>query len=579
MVNLTIDGQKVAVERGVTIMDAARSIGILIPHLCYLENINDIGACRVCIVENKGTQRLIASCNTMAEEGMEILTNSPRVRRARETNVKLLLSEHDCVCAICVRSGNCELQKVANDLGILEFPYHWGVERNKWDKEMPLIRDASKCIKCMRCVQICDKIQDLQIWDVNGSGPHVTVGVSEGEDLEFTDCSLCGQCITHCPVGALRERNDVDRMWEAINDPEKITIVQVAPAVRTAWGEGIGLSKEEATLGKMVNGLRKLGFDYIFDTNYTADLTIMEEGSEFLERFTHKEDYQWPMFTSCCPGWIRFAKTQFPDIVPQLSTAKSPQQMFGSIIKTYVASCLKIDPKKIFSVSIMPCTAKKYERGVPQVNDSGHGSDVDIVLTTREINRMMRANHVNPTTLKNEEFDDVFGQGTGAAVIFGATGGVMEAALRSAYFLLTKENPDPDAFKEVRGMDGWKEAQFDIEGAAVRVAVASGLGNARKLINAIKAGKVEYDFVEVMACPGGCAGGGGQPIQEGKEMAEERGRILYELDKNNDLRFSHENPAVLKTYEEFLEKPLGKKSHHLLHTDLVSWDLNAKSKP
>ena len=576
MVNLKIDGQKLSVKKGTTLMEAAEKIGINIPHLCYLEGINDIGACRVCVVENAGTDKLLASCNTMAEEGMDILTNSHKVRKARRTNVELLLSEHDCLCATCVRSGNCELQTVANDLGILEFPYHWQPERNKWDKDFPLIRDASKCIKCMRCVQVCDKIQDLHVWDVNGSGPHVTVGVAEGSDMQEADCSLCGQCITHCPTGALRERNDIDKMYEALEDPETVTIVQVAPAVRAAWGEGIGLPKKKATLGRMVNGLRKLGFDYIFDTNFTADLTIMEEGSEFLERFTNKENYNWPMFTSCCPGWVRFVKTQYPDMVKQLSTAKSPQQMFGAMIKTYIAKQLGVDPKKVFSVSVMPCTAKKYERGVKQVNDSGYGSDVDIVLTTREINRMMRASHVNPDTLKNEEFDDVFGIGSGAAVIFGATGGVMEAALRSAYFLLTGKNPDPDAFKKVRGMEGWKEAEFDVSGATVRVAVASGLGNTRKLIEAIRAGEVSYDFVEIMACPGGCAGGGGQPIHEGEEMAEDRGKILYGLDKVNEIRFSHENPAVLKSYEEFLEKPLGHKSHKLLHTDLTKWDIEVK---
>jgi len=576
MVKLKIDGQNVNVPAGTTIMDAADKLGIKIPHLCYLKGINDIAACKICVVENVGTQRLISSCNTMAEDGMDILTNSTRVRRARETNVKLILSQHDCVCATCVRSGNCELQKVANDMGILHFRYHMNVERNKWDYHLPLIRDASKCIKCMRCIQTCDKIQNMHVWDLNGSGPHVTVGVSEGDDLMDTDCTLCGQCITHCPVGALRERDDIDDMWDALADPDKITIVQVAPAVRTAWGEGIGLSHRKATLGRMVNGLRQLGFDYIFDTNFSADLTIMEEGSEFLERFTHHDDYKWPMFTSCCPGWIRFAKTQYPDMVGQLSTAKSPQQMFGSMIKTYVASKLKVDPNKIFSVSIMPCTAKKYERSVKQVNDAGRGNDVDLVLTTREVSRMMRANHVNPDKLKDEPFDDIFGEGSGAAVIFGATGGVMEAALRSAYFLLTKENPDPDAFKEVRGIRGWKEAKFDIKGTPVRVAVASGLGNTRSLIEAIRNKEVEYDFVEIMACPGGCSGGGGQPIQEGREMAESRGKILYGLDKVNDLRFSHENSAVQLSYEEFLGEPLSAKAHKLLHTDLKKWDLDVR---
>ncbi len=576
MVNLKIDGQQVKVPNGTTIMDAAAELGINIPHLCYLEGINDIGACRVCVVENAGTEKLMASCNTMAENGMDILTNSTKVREARRINVELILSEHDCLCATCVRSGNCALQTVANDLGILEIPYHWKPERNKWDTSFPLIRDASKCIKCMRCIQVCDKIQDLHIWDINGSGPHITVGVAGGENMKDADCSLCGQCITHCPVGALRERNDIEKMYDALSDPEKITIVQVAPAIRAAWGEGIGLPQSKATLGRMVNGLRKLGFDYIFDTNFTADLTIMEEGSEFIERFTHRDEYSWPMFTSCCPGWIRFIKTQYPDMVPQLSTAKSPQQMFGAMIKTYVAKQLDVDPDKVFSVSIMPCTAKKYERGVEQVNDSGHGSDVDLVLTTRELNRMMRASHVNPDRLKNEEFDDIFGMGSGAAVIFGATGGVMEAALRSAYFLLKGENPDPDAFRKVRGMQGWKEAEFHIDDIKVRVAIASGLGNTRQLIEAIRSGEAEYDFVEIMACPGGCAGGGGQPIHEGQELAEARGKVLYGLDKINDIRFSHENPSITKTYKEFLGEPLGHKSHKLLHTDQTKWDLEPR---
>lgn len=573
MVNLRIDGQEISVTPGTTIMEAAAQAGIEIPHLCYLKEINDIAACRVCIVENIGTERLIASCNTMAEEGMDILTNSTRVRRARETNVKLLLSQHEGICALCIRSGNCTLQTVANDLGVLSLPYHRNIERYNWDSRLPLIRDAGKCIKCMRCVQVCDKIQDLQVWDLNGSGPHVTVGVSEGVSLQDADCSLCGQCITHCPVGALRARDDIDEMWDAIADPERVTIVQVAPAVRTAWGEGIGLEKDKATMGRMVHALKKLGVDYVFDTDYSADLTIMEEGSEFIERLTHRDEYQWPMFTSCCPGWVRFAKTQFPKMVPQLSTAKSPQQMFGAMIKTYVAERLSVDPEKIYSVSIMPCTAKKFERSVDQVNDAGHGSDVDMVLTTREVCRMMRANHINPDTLRNMDYDDIFDEGSGAGVIFGATGGVMEAALRSAYYLVTKKNPDPEAFREVRGIKGWKEAKFDIEGITVRVAVASGLGNARKLIEAVNSGEAEYDFVEIMACPGGCSGGGGQPIHEGQEMAEERGQILYGLDKISNLRFSHENPAVLTSYTEFLGEPLGEKSHKLLHTDLTKWEL------
>ncbi len=573
MVSLTINDQKITVSEGTTILEAAREVGIDIPHLCYLEGINEIGACRVCIVENKGMDTLITACNTPVEEGMQIYTNSPKVRKTRRINVSLILSDHDCKCATCVRSGNCGLQKLANDLGLLEIPYENVAEKNKWNYDVPLIRDASKCIKCMRCIQICDKIQSMNVWDITGSGYRTTVGVAHNEPIEEADCAFCGQCITHCPVGALRERNDTGRMLDALADPDKITMVQIAPAVRAAWGEGVGLYREESTTGKLVSALRQIGFDYIFDTVYTADLTIMEEGSEFLERFTHRDEYKWPMFTSCCPGWIRFVKTQYPELAGNLSSAKSPQQMFGAISKTYIAHKLGVDPEKIFSVSIMPCTAKKYECDVAEVNDADHGKDVDLVLTTREMDRLINADRIKVEELKEEPFDDMFGEGTGAGVIFGATGGVMEAALRSAYFLLTGKNPKMDAFKKVRGMDGWKEAIFEIEGVAVKVAVVSGLGNTRKLIEAIKAGKVEYDFVEVMACPGGCAGGGGQPIHDGEELAETRSKTLYGIDSIAKIRFSHENPTVQMTYEEFLEKPLSHRSHELLHTNIEEWGL------
>jgi NADH-quinone oxidoreductase subunit G len=516
---------------------------------------------------------LIPACKTPVEEGMQIYTNSPKVRKTRRINVELILSDHSCKCATCVRSGNCNLQKIANDLGILDIDYVNTAEKPIWNTKLPLIRDASKCIKCMRCIQICDKVQSLGVWDITGTGYRTTVGVSGNIPLDKAHCSFCGQCITHCPVGALRERDDTSRMLDALADPDKITMVQIAPAVRTAWGEGIGLPTEESTMGKMVSALRQIGFDYIFDTVYSADLTIMEEGSEFVSRFQEKEKHKWPLFTSCCPGWARFVKSEYPELVGNLSSAKSPQQMFGAMSKTYIAQKLGVDPDKIFSVSIMPCLAKKYECDVDAVNDADHGQDVDLVLTTREMDRLINADRIRVDDLKEEPFDNFFGEGTGAGVIFGATGGVMEAALRSAYFLLTGKNPKNDAFKKVRGMDGWKEAIFEIQGVAIKVAVANGLGNTRKLIEAIKAGEVEYDFVEIMACPGGCAGGGGQPIHDGQELAEDRGKILYGIDSTMAKRFSHENPTVLLTYEEYLDKPLSHRAHELLHTNIEEWDL------
>lgn len=573
MVNLTINDQKIKISEDATILEAARKVGIEIPHLCYLEDINEIGACRVCVVEVEGIEKLVTACNTYVEQDMVVYTNSPRVREIRAINVQLILSDHDCKCATCSRSGNCSLQSIANDLGILEVPYEPVHEKTRWDKTFPLIRDASKCIKCMRCIQVCDKIQNLGVWNLAGSGYRTTVDVTGYSSIRDADCSLCGQCITHCPVGALRERNDIQKMFKALADPEMVTMVQIAPAVRTAWGEALGLYKEESTMGKLISALRQIGVDYIFDTNYAADLTIMEEGSEFLERFKNRGSYEWPMFTSCCPGWLRFVKSQYPELIPNLSTAKSPQQMFGAMSKTYIAQKLGIDPDKIFSVSIMPCVSKKFECDVPQVSDAGHGKDVDLVLTTRELDRLIRADRIEVDRLPEGTYDDIFGEGSGAAVIFGTTGGVMEAALRSAYFLITGKNPKPEAFKRVRGIEGWKEAIFEIEGVAVRVAVVSGLGNTRELIEAILAGKVHYDFVEVMACPGGCSGGGGQPVHDGCEMAEERGRILYGLDSTAEIRFSHENSAVLKTYEEYLEKPLSHRAHELLHTDLSSWEI------
>lgn len=584
MVNLTIDGISLSVPEGTTIMDAALSVDIPIPKLCYLKGINEIAACRVCVVELEGMEKLVTACNNAVKEGMVIHTDSPKVRAARRHTVQLILSQHDCRCAVCVRSGNCSLQTIANDLGIIDLPFKTRYENFPWDQQFPLIRDSRKCIKCMRCIQVCDKVQTLGIWDVTSTGSRTTVNVRKNDKISETDCVLCGQCITHCPVGALRERDDTEKFLDAIADPEKTVVVQVAPAVRTAWGEALGLPTEEATIGKILAFLKRLGADYVFDTSFSADLTIMEEGTEFLARYTGGELKKLPMFTSCCPGWIRFAKTQFPQLVPQLSTAKSPQQMFGAVIKSYFAKEIDVKPENIVSVSIMPCVAKKGERNMELFYEEYAGHDVDIVLTTRELSRLIRASHVKASTLQDYPGDRLMSEWSGAGVIFGATGGVMEAALRSAYFLATGKNPEPDAFKAVRSSgfnenDGVQEAKIRIGENTIRAGVVSGLGNARRLIEAILRGEVQYDFVEVMACPGGCVGGGGQPIHDGEELAFERGKNLYFIDQGRELRFSHENQDVQKLYEDYLGKPNTGKSHQLLHTDHNLWDMCQVQEP
>ena len=575
---LTINGQTVQVPAGTTILEAAEKAGIKIPTLCYLKDINEIAACRMCVVEVEGSDRLAAACDTTVEEGLVVRTNTPKVRKARRVNMELLLSQHASYCSTCIRSGNCPLQKLANDLNIHEMPYHVHVAKGYTDTSTPLVRQASKCIKCMRCVQICEKVQTMGIWDLAGTGSRTTVDVSGNRTLKTSDCTFCGQCVIHCPTGALTARDDTAKVLEALADPEITTVVQIAPAVRVAWAESFGLTGKKAATGKMVAALRRLGFDYVFDTNFSADLTIMEEGSEFLERFTHRDRYHWPMFTSCCPGWVRFMKSQFPHYMDCLSTAKSPQQMFGAVAKTYFAEKKGVDPHKMFVVSIMPCMAKKSECALPTMRDACGDPDVDAVLTTREMDRLFRSDNIQPGDLPEEAFDSPLGTGTGAAVIFGATGGVMDAALRSAYYLATGENPNPDAFTAVRGNKPWKEAVFSIPGAGdIRVAVVSGLGNTRKLMKSLESGQNRYDFVEVMACPGGCAGGGGQPIHDGEELAGKRGDALWKLDQKAPIRFSHENPEIQTLYQEFLERPLGKKSHHLLHTDHTAWEVVEKA--
>ena len=568
MVNLTIDGKAVSVPAGTTILEAARQVGVHIPTLCYLKDLNEIAACRVCVVEVEGNEKLNAACNTAVEEGMVVHTASPQVLRARRINVQLILSQHNVSCATCVREGNCALQRVCRELNLLDDPFDNKALPFRWDKGFPLIRDAGKCVQCLRCVNVCEKVQGLGVWAFNGTGRLSQVEVRGGLDIKDVNCALCGQCITHCPVGALSARDDTKKALKAIADPDKLTIVQVAPAVRAAWGDAVGLPPELATEKRMVSAIRSLGVDYVFDTDFSADLTIMEEGSELVERI--KEGKQGPMFTSCCPGWVRFLKLEYPDMVGELSTAKSPQQMFGAVVKSYYAQLLGVEPDKLFCISIMPCSAKKYECDVPEVNDAAE-KDVDLVLTTRELGRLLQG--VDVSSLPEEDFDQPLGTATGAGVIFGATGGVMEAALRSAHFLLTGKNPDADAFTEVRGLQGWKDASYQIGSIKLKVAVTSGLGNARKLLEALRAGEVHYDFVEVMACPGGCAGGGGQPICDGQELAGERGERLYALDKGNPMRFSHENPAVLALYKDFMEAPLSHKAHKFLHTDQSQWTL------
>lgn len=576
MVNITLDNQTLSVAEGTTIMEAAAGIGIPIPKLCYLKGINEIAACRVCVVELEGMDRLVTACNNVVKEGMVIYTNSPKVRDARRKTVQLILSQHDCKCATCVRSGNCSLQTVANDLNIIDLPYKERLEKFTWDKSFPLIRDSRKCIKCMRCIQVCDKIQDLHIWDVTSTGSRTTINVTGNRKISEVACSLCGQCVTHCPVGALRERDDTEKVFDAIADRKKVVVAQVAPAVRTAWGEALGLPPEKATVGKIMDSLKRLGVDYVFDTTFSADLTIMEEGNEFLQRFTKGELKLRPMFTSCCPGWIRFIKSQYPHLVPQLSTAKSPQQMFGAVMKTYFAESIGVKPEDIYTVSVMPCIAKKGEQNMELFYGEYAGNDIDAVLTTRELTRMIRAAHISPSTLKDRECDSLMKEGSGAGVIFGTTGGVMEAALRSAHYLATGRNPEPDAFRILRSTSpdtGVVKAEVQLGSATVKAAVVSGLGNTRKLIESIEHGKVHYDFVEVMACPGGCVGGGGQPIHDGKELAHKRGQNLYFLDANAPIRFSHENPDVRKLYADYMEKPLSHKAHQLLHTDHNAWEM------
>lgn len=578
MVNLTINGKKISVPENTTILKAAASAGIEIPTLCHLEGINEIGACRLCVVEVEGYERLFTSCNNPVEEGMVVHTNSKKVRESRLANLHFILSEHRDDCTSCHRSGNCELQALAQKFNIHTQRFGKHYNRSSTDPTFPLIRDNSKCVKCMRCVQVCDNIQNSHVWDVINTGSDIAVNIADAYKMQDANCVLCGQCITHCPTGALQARDDLQVVLDAIDDPEKIVIAQIAPAIRTAWGEEFGMKPEDATVECLGSSLRLAGCDYVFDTTFSADLTIMEEGSELIEHLKHRDEHRFPMFTSCCPAWVRYVKSHWPGFVDNLSSAKSPQQMFGAITKTYYAQILGVDPAKIFCFSVMPCLAKKAECALPGMDSTGTGPDVDASLTTREAARLVRWMCIDPSRIEVEPLDTPLGTGSGAGAIFGATGGVMEAALRSAAFLLTGKNPPADAFKNVRGMKGWKEASYELPGITLKVAIAHGLANADALLMALDRGEVHYDFVEIMSCPGGCVGGGGQPIHPGHEMAEYRAPVLYSLDKNMDLRFSHENPAVQECYKNFLGAPLSEKSHHLLHTGYHNWQMPAERK-
>ncbi|HON41873.1 MAG TPA: NADH-dependent [FeFe] hydrogenase, group A6 [Bacillota bacterium] len=563
-VTLTIDGRQVTVPAGTSVLEAATQAGAKIPTLCYLEGLNEIGSCRLCVVEIEGAKTLAASCVTPAAQGMVVHTNTRQVREARRAVLELIISNHPFECLTCVRSGSCELQALAESLGIREIRFEGAKAHHAIDDSTPsIVRDPDKCILCRRCVAVCEQVQGVSAINVSGRGFDSVVSPAGQLPLNDAACTLCGQCILVCPTGALSEVDSTRKVWEALGDPKKHVVVQTAPAIRVALGEEFGLAPGSIVTGQLVAGLRALGFDRVFDTNFTADLTILEEGNELLHRLTTGGTI--PMITSCSPGWIKFIEHFYPDMLGNLSTCKSPQQMFGALAKTYYAEKAGVDPADMFVVSIMPCTAKKFECERPEMRSSGY-QDVDAVLTTRELARMLRESGIDPTALEPASYDAPLGIGTGAAVIFGATGGVMEAALRTVYeVVMKKELPSLD-FREVRGFEGIKEAEVVLGDTTVRVAVAHTLGNARKLLDRVRSGEASYHFIEIMACPGGCIGGGGQPIGTNTERRLERIDAIYQADRDLPLRKSHDNPEVKQLYEEFLGEPLGHKSHELLHT-------------
>ena len=569
MVSLTINGRKVEVEEGTTILEAARKASIDIPTLCFLKDINEFGDCRMCVVEVEGRRGFATSCIQKVEEGMVVRTNTPAVIEARRTVLDLILSNHDRDCLTCTRNGTCELQKLAEEFYVNEIKYKG--ERNKHqidDKSPSIVRDFNKCILCRRCVATCKNVQGIGAIDCTERGFSSTISTYNDMSLNDVNCTFCGQCIEACPVGALREKDGTAAVWEALGDEEKYVIAQTAPAVRVALGEEFGMDIGTNVKGKMVSSLKHLGFDKVFDTNTGADFTIMEEATEFIDRFTNGGTL--PMLTSCSPGWVRFLELNYPELIPNLSSCKSPHQMFGAIIKSYYARKNNIDPSKIFVVSVMPCIAKKYERTRDDENGTGY-DDVDAVITTRELARMIKQAHINFKTLEDSEFDDPMGEATGAAAIFGTTGGVMEAALRTVAEKVTGNSFGKLEYEDVRGGQGIKRAIIDLNGKEVKVVVASGLKNARTILEEIKSGKADYQFVEIMACPGGCVMGGGQPIRTSKERATidirgKRAAALYSIDEKSTIRKSHENPILKKIYAEYLGEPGGHKAHELLHT-------------
>ncbi len=569
MVNLKINGRDVSVPEGYTVLQAAREVGIDIPTLCYLKDVSHTGSCRMCVVEIKGAKALQAACVYPVAEGIEVLTHSPRVKKARKSTLELILSNHDRKCLTCSRNQNCELQTLCDELGVTEIAYE-GV-RNEYevdDLSPSIVRDNNKCVLCRRCVSACKDVQTVAVIDTMERGFATKIGSAFDNSLADTACVNCGQCIAACPVGALREKDSTDLVWEAIADEDKYVIVQTAPAVRAALGEEFGYPIGTAVTGKMAAALKKMGFDKAFDTDTGADLTIMEEGTELLDRLNNGG--KLPLITSCSPGWIKFCEHNFPDFLDNLSSCKSPHQMFGAILKTYYAEKEGIDPKKIFVVSVMPCVAKKFESARPEM-ECDSLRDVDAVITTRELARMIKESGIKFRELPDEEFDNPFERATGAGVIFGATGGVTEAALRTVYEIVENKPLDKVEFTAVRGTEGIKEATVTLGGKDVRVAIAHGLGNARKLLDSIRSGEKTYEFIEIMACPGGCVTGGGQPICSAKtymdiDVKAERAKALYSEDERLTIRKSHENPDIKKLYDEFLGKPGSHKSHELLHT-------------